>query len=266
MGWLHRLVLRYLRNFHNRTSDTLVPSADLRDRLLGLGFKRASVLGRGVDSQLFQPARRRMELRRRWGLLESDLALLYVGRLAPEKNLGLAVNAYRAVKEVCPPARFILVGNGPCSAALQKAYPDLIFCGMRTGEQLAEHYASADIFLFPSETETFGNVTLEAMASGLAVVAYDYAAAKVHIRSGETGVLAPYGDGSSFIDATVRLARAPDLLDKIRRQARDYITSVDWPHVVNRFEMLLRTRELEHMPAQSEQRHTDFVGIARGRI
>src|SRR5919201_2990668 len=107
------------------------------------------------------------------------------------------------------PVKFIVVGDGPLRAPLQKAHPDLIFCGVQTGEQLARHYASADVFLFPSETETFGNVTLEAMASGLGVVAYNYAAAYMHMTHGETGVLVPYGKPQAFIDAAVKLAREP---------------------------------------------------------
>ena len=122
-----------------------------------------------------------------------DLAVLYVGRLAPEKNLNLAIQAYRAMQQsnTTTTLKFILVGDGPLSTRLQKDHPDLVSCGVQTGEQLAAYYASADIFLFPSHTETFGNVTLEAMASGLAVVAYDYAAAKMHITHNKTGVLVP---------------------------------------------------------------------------
>jgi Glycosyl transferases group 1 len=103
----------------------------------------------------------------------------------------------------------VAVGDGPLRTALQAACPDLLFCGARTGEALAAHYASADVFLLPSETETFGNVTLEAMASGLAVVAYDYAAARVHVRSGESGVLVPCGQPDAFV-AAAGLAAAPE--------------------------------------------------------
>ena len=135
--------------------------------------------------------------------------------------------------------KFIVVGDGPLRAPLQKAHPDLIFCGVQTGEQLARHYASADVFLFPSETETFGNVTLEAMESGLVVLAYNYAAAHIHMTHGETGVLVPYGEPQAFIDAAVKLARAPQSLDTIRRQARAYVASVEWQCVVERFVTLL---------------------------
>jgi glycosyltransferase involved in cell wall biosynthesis len=174
-----------------------------------------------------------------WGISESDLAVLYVGRIAPEKNLGLAVAAYRAMQRCNASLQCIVVGDGPLRAPLQKAHPDLIFCGMQTGEQLARHYASADVFLFPSDTETFGNVTLEAMASGLVVVAYNYAAAHVHMRHGETGVLVPYGEPQAFVDAAVNLARVPQSLSTIRQHARTYAAALDWQCVVERFIAIL---------------------------
>jgi glycosyltransferase involved in cell wall biosynthesis len=239
VGWLRPLILGYLRRFHNRSTGTLVPSADLRERLQCLGFNNVSVLSRGVDNELFTPERRSAELRRQWGVSSNDLAVLYVGRIAPEKNVKLAVDAYRTMKQSAGSSKFVVVGDGPARAALQRENADLIFSGLRTGQQLAEHYASADVFLFPSETETFGNVTLEAMASGLAVIAYDYAAAKMHIRHGETGVLVPYGDSTAFVDLAARLTRNPSSLGWIRRRAREYITSLDWRSVVERFEMLL---------------------------
>jgi glycosyltransferase involved in cell wall biosynthesis len=249
LGWLRPLIFHYLCRFHNRTTGTLVPSVDLRDRLQAVGLHNISVLGRGVDCQLFTPERRCATLRRMWGVSDSDLAVLYVGRIAPEKNLGLAVAAYRAMQQLSASVRFIVVGDGPLRTPLQKAHPDLIFCGVQTGEQLARHYASADMFLFPSETETFGNVTLEAMASGLVVLAYNYAAAHMHMTHGETGVLVPYGEPQTFIDAAVELARAPQSLDTIRQQARAYVASVDWQCVVDRFVTLLTEALVERHTA-----------------
>ena len=239
LGWLQPLIFRYLCRFHNRTRGTLVPNVGLRDHLQTIGLKNVSVLGRGVDSQLLTPARRCAALRRTWGVAENDLAVLYVGRVAPEKNLGLAVAAYRVMQQCSASMKFIVVGDGPLRVPLQRAHPDLIFCGVRAGEHLARHYASADVFLFPSETETFGNVTLEAMASGLVVVAYNYAAAHMHMQHGETGILVPYGEPQAFVDAAVQVVRAPQSLDKIRRQARAYVSSLDWQSVVERFVTLL---------------------------
>ncbi|MGE0679471.1 MAG: glycosyltransferase family 4 protein [Candidatus Binatia bacterium] len=238
-SWSQNAIFRYLRRFHNRTTGTLVPNVDLRDRLQAFGFNNVSVLGRGVDSQLFTPERRCAALRRQWGAADNDLVVLYVGRVAPEKNLGLALEAYRTMQRCSDSVKCVVVGEGPLSVALQKEQTDLIFCGVHTGAQLAKHYASADAFLFPSETETFGNVTLEAMASGLVVVAYDYAAAKMHITHGETGMLAPYGDAKAFVDLAAKLAREPQSFHKIRQQAREYVISIDWRRIVESFAALL---------------------------
>jgi glycosyltransferase involved in cell wall biosynthesis len=238
-GWLGFLILRYLQSFHNRTDGTIVPSADLRDRLREIGLKNISVLGRGVDSRLFAPEQRSANLRRAWRAGKTDPVALYVGRIAAEKNLGLAIDAYRAMQQVNNGARFVLVGDGPLRAALQRKHPDLIFCGVHTGERLASHYASADIFLFPSETETFGNVTLEAMASGLVVVAYDYAAAHAHIKDGETGLLAGYGDAQAFTRAAAKVALPRQTLRIMGRQARAYAVTLDWQHIVDRFAAIL---------------------------
>jgi len=238
-GWLAAGVARYLRAFHNRTDGTLVATTDLRDQLRARGFDNLSVLGRGVDARLFTPARRCPSLRREWGASPSDLVALYVGRLAPEKNIGLAIDAYRAMQRRCPSLRFVLVGDGPLRATLQQAHPDLVFCGAHRGERLATHYASGDVFLFPSETETFGNVTLEALASGLVVVAYDYAAARMHIAPGQTGTLVPYGDAAAFVKGAAELLRSPDDLEEMRRRARESVARLGWDRVVERFEEIL---------------------------
>ena len=239
MGCLQSAIFRYLRRFHNLTACTLVPSNDLRELLLSWGFNNVNVLDRGVDSHLFRPERRSMELRRSWDLSDNDVAVLYVGRIAPEKNLGLAIDAYRAMRRVNASLKFVVVGDGPSRESLQNQHPDVIFLGTHKGERLATHYASADLFLFPSETETFGNVTLEAMASGLAVIAYDYAAARVHIRNGETGLLVPYGDREGFVGSAAKLAREPQSLRTIGRRAREHVKACDWPRVVEKFEKLL---------------------------
>src|SRR5213592_1767352 len=119
-GWIVRVVVGYLRRFHNRTTATVVATADLRARLNALGFTNLSVLGRGVDSALFTPERRCTALRAAWGASEHDIVALYVGRIAPEKNLELAVEAYRGMQRVGGARRFVLVGDGPQWAALQK--------------------------------------------------------------------------------------------------------------------------------------------------
>src|SRR5258705_13757985 len=136
--------------------------------------------------------------------------------------MNLRIESDGAMNCVKAAVKLVLIGDGTLRAALQKKHPDLIFCGTRTGEQLAEHYASADVFLFPSETETFGNVALEALASGLAVISYDYAAARLHIKDGASGILIPYGDARAFVDAAANLAREPQALANMRQQARQH--------------------------------------------
>jgi glycosyltransferase involved in cell wall biosynthesis len=239
MGGLHNLALRYLRWFHNQTECTLVSSHDLRDQLHASGFNNVTVLERGVDSHLFAPQRRSSELRREWGLSDDDTVVLCVGRIAAEKNLRLAIEAYRAMRRYNDRLKFVIVGDGPLRHGLQREHSDVIFAGIRTGKQLAQYYASADLFLFPSETETFGNVTLEAMASGLAVIAYNYAAAKLHVTHGETGILVRFGDAKGFVESACSLIREVQAIERIRRQAREYVTHLNWPRVVQNFEALL---------------------------
>jgi glycosyltransferase involved in cell wall biosynthesis len=235
VGWMRCVVLQYLRRFHAQASGTLVPNPELRRELHRLGFKNVKVLGRGVDANLFHPRRRSAALRRAWGVSDDDRVALYVGRLAPEKNFDLAAEAYHAMRLSDSSMRFAVVGDGPRRAALERKYSDIIFCGVRTGEALAEHYASADIFLFPSLTETFGNVTLEAMASGLAVVAFDYAAAQNHIINGESGLLAPYADSRSFVQTAVKIADSREMLGELRLRARAQAATLDWGLVVETF-------------------------------
>jgi len=246
--WLRRPVTAYLRRFHNQTTTTLVATDDLRASLRAKQFRNVEVLGRGVDCALFTPARRSPALRATWGVSDDDVVVAYVGRVAAEKNVDLAVDAYRSMRAVHPRIRLVVVGDGPARERLRRAHPDAIFCGFRTGEELAAHYASADVFLFPSDTETFGAVTLEAMASGLGLIAYDYAAAREHMTHGEDGLLVPYRDRRAFIANAVRIVSAPGLLARIRRTARNTVLPLDWGRVVERFESVLMRAAAETRP------------------
>jgi glycosyltransferase involved in cell wall biosynthesis len=239
LGWAEGLVAWYLRHHHRRATATVVATPDLREQLQGRGFRNVSVIGRGVDRSLFTPARRSASLRRSWGVTDRDLVAVCVGRVAAEKNVRLAIEAYRAMQRHHPSCRLVIVGDGPLRRPLERAHPDLFFTGMLTGEPLAAHFASADLFLFPSETETFGNVTLEALASGLLVVAFDYAAARAHVKPGVTGVLAPVGDARGFVAAAAGLAESPDRVRGRRGEVRESVSHLDWSGVVDRFEALL---------------------------
>jgi glycosyltransferase involved in cell wall biosynthesis len=237
--FLGRLLAWYLRRFHRRSACVLCPTEDLREKLVERGYGNVEVLSRGADTELFSPAKRDPGLRAEWGAGETDTVILYVGRLAEEKNLSLAVEAFDAVRKVRPEARFVLVGDGPSRDGLERKRGEFIFSGFRTGEDLARHYASGDVFLFPSLSETFGNVTIEAAASGLAIVAFDYAAAHMHLTDGESALLAACDDPVAFVAAAARLAGEPALVARLRERARQVAESISWDRICDEFEGVL---------------------------
>lgn len=236
---MSRAIGMYLRWFHNRGHCTLVPTEAMRHELANMGFRNLQVLSRGVDTQLFHPSRWNKLLRQSWGVGEHRLTALYVGRIAAEKNLQLLIDAFRHMQAARPSMKLVMVGDGPERAKLQAMHPDIIFAGMRMGEDLAEHYASADMFLFSSTTETFGNVVLEAMASGLPVVAYDCAAAREHIRHGENGLRAAFDDAHAFVSQAQKLVADFDDARRMGRNARRTAEQLDWNRVHDRFERLI---------------------------
>ena len=232
LGWLRRPLLAYLRAFHNRTAATLVPTEALRRELAAAGFERLRVVARGVDAQRFAPAHRSAALRAQWGADARTMVALYVGRLAPEKNLATVFAAWDAMREDEPRLRLVLVGDGPERERLQRERPDALFCGLQRGAALAAHYASADVFLFASLTETFGNVVPEALASGLALLAHDHAAAAELVRHGENGLLAPAGDRETFCALARRLAGDWPQVRALGHQARQTALGLDWGRIV----------------------------------
>lgn len=239
IGWMRRPIGAYLRHLHNRALLTMVPDRGLRHELETQGYQNLAIVGRGVDTDLFNPARRSMELRHSWGVSRNGLVAVYVGRLAAEKNLEAVVDAFDAMSARHPRAKLVWVGDGPQRSVLQARNPGHVFAGMQTGIGLAEHYASADVFLFPSLTETFGNVTLEAMASGLAVVAYNYAAAAEHIHHGENGLVAEFDNLSLFCDQAAILAGRPEMIARLGGNARKSADGLAWNLICERFEQLL---------------------------
>jgi len=239
LGALEWLLRGYGRWFHNRTRQTLVPTRKMQTTVERMGIHNARLWSRGVDCQTFTPHKRCSLLRQSWGLSDSDRAVVYVGRLAAEKNVKLAVSCFERIRCLHPTARFILVGDGPLRQQLEARHPDYIFCGSQRGDDLARHYASADLFLFPSKTDTFGNVVLEAMASGLGVVAFDDAAAAEHIRQNENGMKAPLSDDEAFITHALRLMDQPSQLNQIRTRARLDALDLTWTSQIEIFEQLV---------------------------
>lgn len=235
LAFLKAWVFKYLRAFHNATERTLVPTKLLQLQLAKQGFKRVHVMARGVDDVLFSPSRHSEALRQTWGVKPNEPVLLYVGRIAGEKNITLALQSFDAFHAIQPSAKMVLVGDGPLSAALAKEYPDAIFVGVKRGESLAEYYASADIFLFPSVTDTFGNVVLEAMASGLHVLAFDYAAAATLIQHGVNGSVAEHQNSQDFLNKIKQMALMWPENPQTRQQARITSEQTSWQLISEEF-------------------------------
>ena len=236
-AWLQGTALRWMRRFHNQAEATLVPTRELQQFLLDNGFSRARLLARAVDGSQFDPNKRDAALRADWGIEGEGFAVIYVGRIAAEKNLGLAIKAFRRIQQHRPKARFVWVGDGPMREKLAEQNPDFIFCGVQRGEALARHFASGDLFLFASRSETFGNVTLEAMASGVATVAFNYGAAREHLQSGHSGVAVD--NDENFIAAAVQLANDDEMRMTLGANASRAMQRLHPERVVAEFEALL---------------------------
>ncbi|MGE9295424.1 MAG: glycosyltransferase family 4 protein [Puniceicoccales bacterium] len=231
-SFLAKPLMAYFRWVHNRTLATFVPSQDVVVDLENYGFKNVRIFSRGVDTELYGAHRRSEELRASWGVAPDAPVVIYVGRVAAEKNIPLTIAAYQRLKEKMPAAKLVVVGDGPERAGLEKRHPEIIFAGMRRGEDLAAHYASADFFLFGSTTETFGNVLTEAMASELLVLGYDYAAAKHHVVDGENGFKVHFKDEAAFLASVDRMIEMQPRWPEIRRAARQKAESLSWDSII----------------------------------
>lgn len=227
-----------LRAVHNQTQRTLAPSLHTARELRAMGVENVAVLGRGVDSSLFEPGARCAALRREWGADKRTPVAIHVGRVAAEKNFALLERAFDEFVDAQPSAKCVVVGAGPLLEELRARRPGWIFAGERRGAELARCFASADVFVFPSTSETFGNVVIEALASGLVTVAYDYAAANEHIRDGVEGLLAPLDDEAAFL-AKVREAAARWNDDALRVCSRVKAGKLSWEKQTELFETYL---------------------------
>lgn len=234
-SWLFSLTAKWLRHFHNRTLRTFAPTRALCDELAAVGYQNLRLLSRGVDTGLFTAARRNQAQRLAWGAGAADPVVIHTGRLAREKNYALLIRAFDALRAANPRCRFVVVGDGPLRAELAAKLPYVHFTGFVERSILAAHYASGDIYLHASVSETYGNVAAEALASGLAFAGYDYAAAHELVRPEENGLLVPLGDEAAFIAAAVRLATEPALAARLRARAAAAVQARSWDNVVIQF-------------------------------
>lgn len=236
VGWARGTIWRYLRWFHNRTLETYVPSPTTTADLTARGFERLVLWPRGVDSHLFRPDRpERARIRAELGFQPDDVVIGYVSRIAVEKNVDYLGNALVRVAEVRPRVGFLLVGDGPARAELEARLGRRArFVGYRSGDDLADHYAAADLFAFTSLTETFGNVILEAMASGLPVVALRAGGVGNIVQPGINGrLLEPSQTPEQFAAALVDLVDNAAERQRLAGDARAFAVGKSWDAVMD---------------------------------
>lgn len=236
VGWLRKPIVAYLRKFHNATACTMVPTRELMRTLSQNGFANLKVVSRGVDTKLFNISKRDTSLRSSWGATDDTKVLISVGRMAPEKNLDQVLKTYEALKVTGQAFKLVMVGDGPLKEQFQKRCPEIIFPGMLSQSNLAAYYASSDLFIFPSQTETFGNVTLEALASGIPVLAFDCAAARDWVQTGVNGWLVAENNPEGFATQAVAIFNSKDLLDKITQSTRQQVVHLDWDQIAEQVE------------------------------
>lgn len=236
--WAVRPTRAWLRWFHQPALTTQTPSAATKDELLAMGIRRATVWGRGVDARLFHPGRRSAERRGALGVRPDQLLVLHVGRLAVEKDVETLVRSMQLVREqLGDRAAFCVAGDGPRAAFVRRGLPFARHPGFIQRERLADLYADSDVFLFPSPTETFGLVTLEAMASGLPVIGAEAGGIVENIQPGVTGELIPPGNAAGFATAIIDLANDAGHLRAMRQATRAFAERRDWSRELEVLEM-----------------------------
>jgi glycosyltransferase involved in cell wall biosynthesis len=239
LAMLARPGVRYLRWFHNAGRRTFVPTAAIKAELDSAGFRDVALWTRGVDTEQFNP-RFRDPSRRRSMVGERGCVVAYVGRLAAEKGVPVAMRAMTDVVRRRPSVRLAVAGDGPDEIRCRRlSPPGSWFAGRLGGTQLSAFYASADIFVFPSTTDTFGNVLFEAMASGLAIVAADVPQSREAVGD-EAGVFTAPNDSTELADAITALIDNPERLSAMRRAALARVQSRGWDAV---FDQLMRDYE-----------------------
>jgi phosphatidylinositol alpha 1,6-mannosyltransferase len=224
---------RYVRWFYSRCAQVYVPTPSMVTVLQEHGIEgNLKLWPRGVESDVFDPSRRSAEWRSARGIADSDVVVAFVSRLVAEKGLSVVADVIQRLEERGVPHKALIVGEGPAGAKLRAQLPRAIFEGHLTGDALATAYASADVFLFPSETETFGNVTLEALSSGLPAVVANATGSNALVVDDVNGYLASARDSAAFGERVETLVRDGTLRRKMGRAARESAMRYEWSRVL----------------------------------
>ncbi len=229
---LQKPMWRYLKNFHSEALSTLIPSKETEKLIHAKGITRTALFSRGIDFERFHPNHRKTALRKSLHI-DDKIVLLYVGRISSEKGLLLLRDSMHELnKKYSDQIALMVTGEGPLLSELQATMPDnVIFTGYKHGQELSEIYASSDIFAFPSSFETFGNVVLEAMASGLPVVGVSKGGVLESISHQKNGLLAIPDDVSSFSQQLEIIIQNKALRHQLGLQARCFAETKSWDHI-----------------------------------
>ena len=235
--FLESLAWSYMHWLYGQMDTVFVNSEHYRKCWIERGFapEKLKILPRGLDTDLFNPKQRDLTFWPGPGVNGQEVRLLYVGRISREKDLDVLAAAYKKIRDAGQPVKLYLVGDGPYSEALAAALPDAVFLGYLKGEKLAKAYASADVFVFPSTTDTFGNVVLEAQASGLPVIVSDLGGPKELVENGRTGLVTKAHDVEDFARAIERMSRDSSLRSRMGREARQKVIDRSWPGAFRKF-------------------------------
>ena len=236
-SFLESMAWRYMQWFYGQLDTVFVNSEEYRQSWIKRGFDPAKlkILPRGLDTELFHPARRDPAFFEKFGRCNGEVRLLYVGRISREKDLDLLATAYRRLRKEGFPIHLFVVGHGPYSEKLAKSLPEALFTGYLTGTELATAYASADIFVFPSTTDTFGNVILEAQACGLPVIVSDSGGPKELVEDGMNGLITRSRDVDDFTQAIRSLIADAALRERMGNAARKSVIDRSWPNAFRKF-------------------------------
>lgn len=247
VGVLEPALWSVARRFYNRCDEVYVPTPAMESALRTHGVTSTLRLWpRGIERDRFSPAARSEAWRAAYGISPDDVVVVFVSRLVKEKGLDVFVKTIHGLQARDVPVQALVVGDGPERESLQASLPEAVFTGHLGGDRLATAYASSDVFLFPSETETFGNVTLEAMASGLPIVAADAAGSGSLVADGVTGLLCPPRDVDAFTAATARLAVDAALRSRFASDGRAASKEYDWSSVLSLMVVYYRETVQKH--------------------
>ncbi|MEN3370864.1 MAG: hypothetical protein V7609_3007 [Verrucomicrobiota bacterium] len=235
--FLESLAWSYMHWLYGQVDTVFVNSEQYRKCWIDRGFapEKLKILPRGLDTDLFNPARRDLSFWPGSGVNGKEVRLLYVGRISREKDLDVLAAAYDKVREAGHPVKLYVVGHGPYSEALAAALPDAVFLGYLSGEPLAKAYASADVFVFPSTTDTFGNVIIEAQASGLPVIVSDLGGPKELVQDGINGIVTRARDTDDVARAITLLVGDVPLRKRMAEKARQSVLDRSWPGAFRKF-------------------------------